>query len=53
MQVIRTPGFKAETLKQKKQQKAYIFMETEQLSTQLCLIREEIKKNVKDFLEFN
>jgi len=39
-------------LQQQKQQKAYIFMETEQLCTQWSLGRGR-NKGIKDFLEFN
>jgi len=38
---------------QQKWQKAHVYMEAEQLSTHWYLVKEEIKKEFKDFLEFN
>ena len=49
--LIRPPKTKAAIQKQQKQQKAYILMKIEQLSTQ-WLLGQDRKKEIKDFLEF-
>ena len=54
MHPIRSPWTKACLQLQQKQQKAHTHMEAEQCSTQYDnLVKEEIKKEIKGFLEFN
>ena len=50
---IKAPGIKAGYQQQEKQQKAYYRKETEQLLMNNYCVKAEIKKEMKDFLEFN
>lgn len=51
--LIRSQRIKAGHKHQQKQQKSYILIETEQLSTEWPWVREDIKKEIKTFLDFN